>query len=311
MPTQRKSISKKERTHQFQKLLLSWYRVEGRSLPWRTTRDPYAIVVSELMLQQTQVSRVLPKYAAWMKKFPTLKLLASAPLREVLFFWQGLGYNRRAKYLWLMAQQVMEKHQGTFPKHKSDILLLPGIGPHTAGAVMSFAFGQQEAIFDTNAVRVVGRVLHGYKTLPQLSSKQIVDLLNAALPTKTQVYQFNQAVMDLGAMICTAKKPTCERCPLQSVCRSYPDILTAQPAQLRLTKKPKETLYFGQPRRIWRGKILRYLHTTSAASVTLAELGSAIQPDFHPSRLPWLSSIVQLLAKEGMVCMKANRITLP
>lgn len=295
----------------FQRELLRWYAVAGRTLPWRQTHDPYAIVVSEVMLQQTQVSRGLPKFIAWMKQFPTLEVLAQAPLSEVLAAWQGLGYNRRAKYLWLLAQTVVKEYGGIFPQTKEEILELPGVGPHTAGAIMSFAFGQTEPIYDTNALRVVGRVFKGFSVLPSLDQKQWTVLMQETVPTRKNIFAFNQALMDLGAMVCTAKKPSCAACPLSSICSSYPAILSASSQQLRLTKPVKETLYFGQPRRIWRGKILRVLHAQSPQGLTLQQLGKQIQTDFTAARLPWLKSVVQLLEQEGMLRVQENRIVLP
>lgn len=300
-----------KQSQRFQRNLIRWYATAGRSLPWRHTRDPYAIVVSEIMLQQTQVSRGLPKYVAWMKQFPTLEVLAQAPLSEVLAAWQGLGYNRRAKYLWLLAQAVVNQYNGKFPETKKEVLKLPGVGPHTAGAVMSFAFGQIEPIYDTNALRVVGRMYKGYATLPSLNQKQWNQLMRQTVPAQKNIYAFNQALMDLGALICTAKKPNCAVCPLSSICASYPAILHASGPELRLTKSVKETLYFGQPRRIWRGKILRVLHEQPPHNLTFQHLGKQIQADFSADRLSWLKSVVKLLEQEGMLRVKENRIVLP
>lgn len=306
-----KDTSTVEKQRKFQRDLVRWYKLAGRTLPWRQTHDPYAIVVSEVMLQQTQVSRGLPKFIAWMKQFPTLETLAQAPLAEVLAAWQGLGYNRRAKYLWLLAQKVVKEYNGQFPKTKEEVLELPGVGPHTAGAIMSFAFGATEPIYDTNALRVVGRVFKGYLKLPSLDQKQWATLMQETVPTQKNIYAFNQALMDLGALVCTAKKPTCSACPLSSICSSYPTILSASSQQLRLTKPVKETLYFGQPRRIWRGKILRTLHAQAPNGLTLQQLGKHIQTDFTSTRIPWLKSVVKLLEQEGMLQIRENRILLP
>lgn len=313
MPTnlpKKKPLSDGDKRRQFQSELVSWYKRAGRNLPWRQTRDPYAIIVSEVMLQQTQVSRGLPKFLAWMKQFPTLEAVANAPLSEVLAVWQGLGYNRRAKYLWLMAKTVVNEYNGIFPHSKEEILKLPGVGPHTAGAIMSFAFGALEPIYDTNALRVVGRVFKGYRTLPSLDQKQWKQLMQNTVPAKQKIYAFNQALMDLGALVCTAKQPSCSVCPISSICRSYPSILSASAQDLRLTKPVRETVYFGQPRRIWRGKILRVLHELAPRRLTWQQLGQHIQTDFSAARLPWLKSVVKLLEQEGMLRVKENRIGL-
>jgi A/G-specific adenine glycosylase len=174
--------------------LLSWYARERRDLPWRRTRDPYAILVSEVMLQQTQVARVVPRYEAWLARWPTVEALAAAPLADVLREWVGLGYNRRAVRLWDAARVVA---RDGWPERLAE---LPGVGPYTAAALGSFAFDRQEVALDTNARRVFGRV-------------------SAALaPPPGRAAEFNQATMELGATVCTARAPRCGVCPLASWC---------------------------------------------------------------------------------------------
>lgn len=311
MKKYKKSISVQARTSAFQQALLSWYAQHGRDLPWRRTRDPYAVVVSEMMLQQTQVSRVLEKHAEWMQAFPRLEDLARAPVKQVLRHWQGLGYNRRALYLQRLAQTVMQDHGGVFPRSKQELLKLPGVGPHTAGALMSFSFGSAKAIYDINAKRVVGRVLLGYKKLKTTSPEALDKLIDASIPDKKSIYAFNQALMDEGALICVAKRPRCKICPLKKVCLSCPDIQTAPATDLRFTSVAKETQFFGQPQRIWRGKILRYLHTVDPRGATWQELGQAIQTDFSAARQAWLKGVVAKLEQEGFVRQKIRRVFLP
>ena len=171
------------------RVLLRWYERERRDLPWRRTRDPYAILVSEVMLQQTQVARVVPRYEAWLARWPTADALAAATLEEVLRAWVGLGYNRRAVRLWEAARVVA---RDGWPERLQD---LPGVGPYTAAAVGSFAFGRQEVALDTNARRLFAR-------------------LGAALiPPPGRAADFNQATMELGATVCTARAPRCGVCP--------------------------------------------------------------------------------------------------
>jgi A/G-specific adenine glycosylase len=174
--------------------LLEWYERERRDLPWRRTRDPYAILVSEVMLQQTQVARVVPRYEAWLARWPTAQALAAASLEEVLREWVGLGYNRRAVRLW-EAARVVALHG--WPERLEE---LPGVGPYTAAAVGSFAFGRQEVAVDTNARRVFAR------------------LGGPLEPPPGHAAQFNQATMELGATVCTARAPRCEVCPLGEWC---------------------------------------------------------------------------------------------
>src|SRR5919197_4398122 len=174
--------------------LLRWYERERRDLPWRRTRDPYAILVSEVMLQQTQVARVLPRYEAWLARWPTVEALAAASLPDVLREWVGLGYNRRAVRLWEAARVVA---RDGWPDRLEE---LPGVGPYTAAAVGSFAFGRQEVALDTNARRVFAR-------------------LGAPLrPPPGRAAEFNQATMELGATVCTARAPRCDACPLALGC---------------------------------------------------------------------------------------------
>ncbi len=167
--------------------LLAWYRREARDLPWRRTSDPYAILVSEVMLQQTQVARVVGRYEAWLERWPTIEALAGAPLADVLTEWVGLGYNRRAKALWEAARVVA---RDGWPE---DLTRLPGVGPYTAAAVGSFAFGRTELAIDTNARRVYGR----WGFTPAVGSPEL-----------------NQAVMELGATLCRARVAHCEDCPV-------------------------------------------------------------------------------------------------
>ncbi|MGZ8635190.1 MAG: A/G-specific adenine glycosylase, partial [Solirubrobacteraceae bacterium] len=174
--------------------LLRWYERERRDLPWRRTRDPYAILVSEVMLQQTQVARVVPRYEAWLERWPTAAALAAAALEDVLREWVGLGYNRRAVRLWEAARVVA---RDGWPAGLQE---LPGVGPYTAAAVGSFAFGRQEVALDTNARRL------------------FVRLGTALVPPPGRAADFNQATMELGATVCTARAPRCGACPLAVGC---------------------------------------------------------------------------------------------
>lgn len=293
----------------FQEVLQRWYRQHARDLPWRQTSDPYAILVSEIMLQQTQVDRVIEKYHEWLRLFPTVEQLANAPQKTVIAAWQGLGYNRRALYLQKAAQMIVQEMNGDFPSTAEELQKLPGVGPYTAGAVASFAFHQETPILDTNVKRVIGRIFLGYKQLAKTTDTNLWELSHALLPRKKAVYTFNQALMDFGAMVCTQKKPKCSVCPFQKICASYPAIQNAKPTELQLPKV-QEALYFGQPRRIWRGKILRYLHTRPHTKATVTQIGKAIQEDFSADRLPWLHSVIQTLEKDGIVKQKNQSVSI-
>jgi len=205
-------------------LLLAWYAGEGRHyLPWRQTRDPYAILVAEIMLQQTQVERVLPKYTSFLDRFPTIEALAESPTAEVIRAWSGLGYNLRAVRLQEIARQVSERYDGRLPSTLEELLSLKGVGRYTAGAVACFAFELPVATVDTNIRRVLWRVFRGIE--PPLwptgvrGGRELLSLAEWALPVDT--YNWQQALMDLGATTCLSRRPLCERCPLADSCQAY------------------------------------------------------------------------------------------
>src|SRR5689334_19692091 len=202
---------------QAQNALLQWYAREQRDLPWRATRDPYAILVSESMLQQPQVARVLPKYQQFLSAFPTLADLAAAPTADVISAWVPLGYNRRAISLQSIARQVIAKYGGRIPDTIDELLKLKGIGRYTAGAIACFAYHKQVATVDTNIRRVLHRIFLGLEQIEnQLKESEMLSLAERVLP-EGNAYNWNQALMDLGATICTSTTPRCHLCPLQAV----------------------------------------------------------------------------------------------
>jgi A/G-specific adenine glycosylase len=205
----------------FQRRLLAWYRRHGRDLPWRRTRDPYAILVSEIMLQQTQVDRVVPKYRAFLRRYPTLERLARAPLREVRRAWYPLGYNIRPVRLRGIAREALARYGGRLPDGERALLGFKGIGRYTAGALRAFAFGQDAAILDTNVRRVLGRVFLGPRRLARVRGQKAWWDLSAALLPPGRAYDFNQALMDFGATWCTPRRPRCPACPMRGFCRFF------------------------------------------------------------------------------------------
>jgi A/G-specific adenine glycosylase len=205
----------------FRQRLLAWYRRHGRDLPWRKTGDPYHILVSEIMLQQTQVDRVLPKYAEWLEKYPTFHALAGAPEHEVTRTWYPLGYNIRPRRLQSIAREAVAKYGGELPSDRETLLSFKGIGEYTAGAIQSFAFGQRAAILDTNVARVLFRVFVGTGDPKSHATKRHLWTLSEALVPRRHVFDFNQALMDFGAMVCVARNPRCLVCPMAHSCRSY------------------------------------------------------------------------------------------
>ncbi len=206
----------------FRRRLLTWYDRNGRDLPWRYATDPYHILVSEIMLQQTQVDRVLPKYHEWLGRFPSLAELAARPVEEAVETWYPLGYNIRPRRLHSIAREAVARYGGTLPSDEATLLSFKGIGRYTAGAIRSFAFGERSAILDTNVARVLFRVFVGTGDPKSHAARaHLWKIAHAVLPRR-RVFDFNQALMDFGALVCPARKPRCSDCPMAQGCASYP-----------------------------------------------------------------------------------------
>lgn len=205
---------------QFRGRLLRWYRRHARDLPWRQTRDPYRVIVSEFMLQQTQVARVELFYPRFLDRYPTIRHLAQAPASEVRETWEGLGYYQRAANLHRLARVVVRELDGVIPDDPARLRTLPGVGRYTAGAVACFAYERPEATVDTNVARVIRRAFHPRLEEPG-SAKRIWATAQAVLPARGRTaWAFNQALMELGATVCTARVARCEICPVRAVCKT-------------------------------------------------------------------------------------------
>ena len=301
--------------------LLGWFAGHGRDLPWRHTREPYKIMVSEIMLQQTQVDRVVPKYYAFLDLFPNLAALAGAPVAEVIRTWTGLGYNRRAVNMQRAALAILEAHGGEFPRDMADLLKLPGIGPYTAGAIACFAFEQDVAFLDTNIRRVVQRLFAGPEESAPAGEAQLLAIAQAAVPPG-QGWAWNQAIMELGALICTAAAPACWRCPVQAHCRAYAARRAADeqlfsnpsvPAQPRLRRvaEKRETAYAGS-NRYYRGRVIEALRQIQPGeTLALDALGQQIKEGFADADIPWLRTLVEGLARDGLLALEGERARLP
>ncbi len=223
----------------FSTRLIAWQKVHGRhDLPWQNTRDPYAIWVSEIMLQQTQVSAVIGYYQRFMQSFPNIKNLAGATQEEVLQHWSGLGYYSRARNLHNAAQTIVDHYHGIFPQNFEEIQQLSGIGRSTAAAIVSFAFAQRQTILDGNVKRVLARhfLIEGWTGAPKIE-KQLWALAESLLP-ENEMVAYTQGLMDLGATICTRSKPKCAACPLNKTCQAYAQNLVSKLP----TPKPKKTI---------------------------------------------------------------------
>ncbi len=305
--------------------LLNWYAAEQRNLPWRSTSDPYAILVSEIMLQQTQVDRVLPKYQQFLTAFSTLQALAAAPTADVISAWVPLGYNRRAVNLQSIARQVVTEYDGRIPDTIDELLKLKGIGRYTAGAIACFAYHKQVATVDTNIRRVLHRLFLGLEQ-PEAKGNdaQMLALAEQVLPVG-EAYNWNQALMDLGATICTSNNPRCTQCPMQEICCAYKEMsqhslfpsgmVLSQLRQVRKVAEKKaeyKAQPFSQSNRYFRGRIVKFLGAASANErISLGQLGAHIKPTYCENELPWLQKLVQGLAKDGLVDYNEEGVRLP
>ena len=211
----------------FRRALLAWYRVNGRDLPWRKTDDPYHILVSEVMLQQTQVDRVLPKYEEWLTRYPSLNALAAADEDDVSATWRPLGYNIRPRRLHAIARESVERYGGQLPSDEATLLSFKGIGAYTAGAIRSFAFRERAAILDTNVARVLFRVFIARGDAKSHAMHKHLWQMSEALVPRKHVFDFNQALMDFGATVCSARNPRCAECPMRRHCASFPTLSRA------------------------------------------------------------------------------------
>ena len=206
---------------EFRRRLLRWFRRHGRDLPWRRTRDPYRVAVSEFMLQQTQVSRVEGFYHDFLARFPTVHHLAAAPPTAVREAWEGLGYYRRAHNLHALAREVVATREGLFPDDPALLRELPGVGRYTAGAIACFAFERREAAVDTNVSRVIRRAFHPRTSRSARGEARVWNTAEMLVPRRGRdAWSFNQAIMELGALVCTARVARCGECPVSGVCKT-------------------------------------------------------------------------------------------
>jgi A/G-specific adenine glycosylase len=274
------------------------------------------------MLQQTQVDRVLPKYQQFLATFPTLADLAAAPTADVISVWVPLGYNMRAVRLQSIARQVIEEHNGRIPDTIDALLTLKGIGRYTAGAIACFAYRKQVATVDTNIRRVLHRIFLGLEhPEPKANDAQMLELAEQVLPDG-EAYNWNQALMDLGATICSSNNPQCTRCPLQESCQAYTDMrqyslfpsgtVVRQLRKVAEKKAAYQTQPFTSSNRYFRGRIVATLRSLPANErMPLATLGPSIKPEFGNDDLPWLQQIVAGLVRDGLLDSADNGVRLP
>jgi A/G-specific adenine glycosylase len=296
-----------------QRALLEWYERSGRDhLPWRQTRDPYCVVVSEFMLQQTQVDRVLPKYLEFIERFPDFATLAGASIADVLRHWKGLGYNSRAVRLKQLAQSVVESFGGRMPQGEQELRSLPGVGPYTVAAVRAFAFNLDDAAVDTNVRRVVHRVLHGLEHPPAVSSKELDAQAHAIVPSG-RAHDWNSAMMDLGSTFCTARAPKCLLCPLQQLCCAAPvDATLLENARTKHARKasPQEAIPFEKTTRYARGRIIdRLRELPPGKRISLLDLHRDVTLTLGRTAED-LETLLSALTRDGLVQVSGGRVSL-
>lgn len=291
--------------------LIDWFAGAARELPWRDPdASPWAVLVSEFMLQQTQVDRVLPRYLAWMERWPTPAALAADEPGEALRAWDRLGYPRRALWLHRAAQQIVAEHGGEVPRDVETLLSLTGIGPYTARAVAAFAFGDRHPVVDTNTRRVLARAVHGRAAAGMPSPQDLGDMERLLPGAQDAAQVFNAATMELGAIVCTARSPRCDACPIAEWCEwrgaGYPDNAPS--------KRPKQARFEGSDRQA-RGRILAALRSKhgaiSRADALAAARGAHDAGGERRERSEQAERALATLISDELVVAEHGRIRLP
>ncbi len=303
--------------------LLAWYRRHGRDLPWRRTNDPYHAMVAEFMLQQTGVGRVLPVYSAFLERFPTLQALANSPVSDVIRAWSGMGYNRRAINLQRAARTIVDEHGGNVPRNTADLQKLPGIGRYTAAAIACFAFHRSVPMMDTNIRRVLGRLITGRS---DVDADAGWTLSEAAVPRDgARASAWHQALMDLGATVCLARRPKCGECPVNDLCAArplfdganeprikYAELSNTLPS-LKVAERPRQSQqgWIGTTR-YYRGRIVEALRNHVNGAMPLDELGPQVRDKYTAvQHAEWLRGLLAALERDGLVMVKEDSAALP
>jgi A/G-specific adenine glycosylase len=289
-----------DRTAKLVTRLMRWGEATRRDLPWRDTRDPWAVLVSELMLQQTQVARVAPRFTAFLEELPTPRACADAPVGRLVELWDGLGYNRRAVNLHRAATIMVEEHDGEIPADLDDLLALPGVGPYTARAVLAFAFEQDHGVLDTNAARFLARAVAGRALKP----REAQELADELVPMG-RAWAWNQAVLDLGATICTKRGPRCDDCPIGPHCSwAVSHFEPPDPAEGTAGASGPQSRFDGSDRQ-GRGRLVQALRTGPVDVERLADVAG--WPD-EPDRA---SRVADALVGEGIAEYADGCLSLP
>lgn len=290
---------------QFRKAVTAWYKRNARTFLWRVANpDPYIVLVSETMLQQTQTSRVTEKLPQFLALFPDVHALAQANNATILRAWQGMGYNSRALRLRDCAKAIVTEHNGTVPNTYQQLRTLPGIGDYTASAILSFAYHKQCVVLDVNIRRVYSRVMQPMPTtISTVADSELREFAERVFPPK-QSSAWHQAIMDIGALYCTARSPKCAECPLRTLCAS------AHSIQEAVRVKKAEPQHKGIPNRIWRGKVVEYLRQTHTAVHSNDVLAHVHPLPITKKDEHWFNALLQTLVRDSMITINANHIGL-
>jgi A/G-specific adenine glycosylase len=287
--------------------VIQWFRQNGRDLPWRKIDDPYCILISEVMLQQTQVDRVIPVYNRFIQQFPDFQSLARATTADVIRAWRGLGYNRRPVYLHRTARMVMGCHGARLPNDIGMLRKLPGVGEYTASAIACFAYRDQVPVIDANVERVLTRVFSGWESV----TKDVLRGIALRILPRGKAWEWNQGLMDFGALICTARSPACTICVLSESCAAFKCTeapLGGRKSVPRIGSKAHETVkrYEGS-RRYYRGMIVRHLVDSEPGTrVSVNELGYLYQKDSEEHDWDWIRGLLVELSDEGILTLEGR-----
>lgn len=296
----------KKRIHDFQNLIYTWFEVNQRDLPWRHTHDPYAVLLSEVMLQQTQVDRVKGYWTNWLDRWPTFEALAAAPTADVIRAWSGLGYNRRAVNLQRGAQFIIDSGGFDLFRTPEALVTIPGIGPGTAGALMNFVWNIDTPFLEVNLKRIFQRLAFGPETAVGWAKDRELLIVAAAVLPAGQARIWPHALMDFGALACRPNDPWCQACPLGRILNNESRIM-GQEFHKAVKKKPKEQ--FLGSNRYWRGEIIRALGRQTGP-ITQTKLQETL-PDLPELSIERLEKLLSDLSQDGLIIIEKNYVSLP
>ncbi|MBC8125127.1 MAG: A/G-specific adenine glycosylase [Candidatus Kapabacteria bacterium] len=287
--------------------LLGWYRKSARSFPWRIDKpDPYVVLVSETMLQQTQTSRVAEALPQFIERFPTIQALAEASNGDVIRQWKGLGYNSRALRLRDAAKTVATEHDGILPRSLALLQSLPGVGPYTSAAILCFAFNKNVVVLDVNVRRVYSRLMKRQTTTADVEADNtLIPFAESIIPARS-ASEWHHAVMDLGSTICTARSPACTRCPLAQMCPSHAVLVDV------VRTKKREPEFRGDPRRLWRGRFIEVLRQCSPGTELQHSVlfRRAAGSPLHVDEQEWYTATLTQLQIDGFIQLTPKGVRL-